>query len=334
MPFTSYGYPGQVDAAAWAAMWARTGAQYSCDPGALAPSIVPTADRTIRLTAGSVQGQGVLDVLDVDTNVQLGTISSGSRWDLVVVRRSWEASSGTTSLKVVPGDATQLTAITSRRTGVGTQDSGSSGGDDQPIALVQVTATPGGAVISGLVDLRCFAGDRGVVLARDELALQYLTRPGTQVRIGSTTWTRYMTSDGSLGWEKAPPDKRRWTFPRVGSPVYDEWNTGSPADLLSGTVSDAAPGEYQLVSQLTLLTPVSGATDGNIQHLFFAGGAANGGRTYGADLDNISRPFSNITPVTHPGGDLRFVVSAWANARARIENIWSFADLYYLGPLA
>lgn len=337
MPFTSYGYPaapgaGSIDAVQWAHIWARTGAQYSCDVDALVPSIVPTADRTIRLTAGPVQGQGVRDVLDVDTHVQLGTISSGSRWDLVVVRRSWGSSSGSTTLAVVPGTADQLTAIAARRTGVGTADAGSTGGDDQPIALAQVTATPGGAVISGLVDLRCFAGDRGVLLARDGLVLQYLTRPGTEVMIGSTRWTRPLDSSS---WIKSAPDKRRWSFPRASSAGTDEWGPESGrVGLLSGVVTAAPAGEYVLVSQLELITLTSGSCDGTVWHSFTAGGAPGGERPYGADLDNVTRHLTHITPRTHPGGDLAFVVSAAATARARIENATSLADLYYLGPLA
>jgi hypothetical protein len=201
MAITSTGYPGQVNAAAFAAMGADFGVRYTTDASALAPTVVSVADRTIKLAAGAFQGRSVRDTLTADTNVQVGAITTGTRWDLVVARRSWTTGGGTTTLAVVPGDATQTTALANRRQSPGTQDGGSSGGDDQPLALVQVTA--GSSVPTGLVDLRCHHGDDGL-LARDALALQYLTRLGTCVRVGATTWTRSLDpSSGTAVWSPA-----------------------------------------------------------------------------------------------------------------------------------
>lgn len=137
-------------------------------------------DRTVSIAAGFGWGSGVIDQTVANDTIQLDTISSGSRWDLIVARRDWTPTAGETvfmkinggSVKAIPGGRLETPG----------------GIDDQPLALVQVTA--GQTQPTAIVDLRCWAVNGGMV-AKDDLVKSYLNDLGTELYINGVQW-RYI----------------------------------------------------------------------------------------------------------------------------------------------
>ena len=184
--FTSYGYDtttgNPYTEVAWADAHPRIGSgSYGVRSGGdWKVTAVAGADRTVSIAAGFGWGAGVIDkTIDNDT-IQLDTITSGSRWDLIVARRDWTPTAGETkfmkinggSVKAIPGGRSMIPG----------------GIDDQPLALVQVTA--GQTQPTAIVDLRCWATNGGMV-AKDDLVKSYLNDLGTEVYINGTGW-RYV----------------------------------------------------------------------------------------------------------------------------------------------
>ena len=141
-------------------------------------SIVASATRTVSISAGSGWGAGVTDTTDQNETLQFAPSASGSRWDTVAVRRDWTPTAGVSQFVVIPGGSPRAISG-SRLYGPGTID-------DQPIALVQIKENQ--TQPEAVVDLRCWAANGGVE-ARDVAALEYLSRIGARVKIGSTTWS-------------------------------------------------------------------------------------------------------------------------------------------------
>jgi hypothetical protein len=141
---------------------------------------VTGADRTVSIAPGFGWGHGVTDETEANDTIQLDTISSGSRWDLIVARRDWTPTAGETKFMKINGGATK--AIPGGRL------TGNGAIDDQPLALVQVTA--GQTQPTAIVDLRCWARNGGMV-AKDDLVKGYLTDLGTEIYINGIEW-RYV----------------------------------------------------------------------------------------------------------------------------------------------
>jgi hypothetical protein len=141
---------------------------------------VTGADRTVSIAAGFGWGAGVTDLTVANETIQLDTVTSGSRWDLIVARRDWTPTAGETKFMKINGGATK--AIPGGRLLT------PGGIDDQPLALVQVTA--GQTQPTAIVDLRCWASNGGMV-AKDDLAKVYLNKLGTCLYINGTEW-RYI----------------------------------------------------------------------------------------------------------------------------------------------
>lgn len=163
-------------------------------------TIKPGVDRTLKIAAGLGYGHGVIDTNDaVETGatVQLPTLSGTGtvRWDLVVARRDWSGTGGTTTFEYVTGTSVQTAVFSSRSQTPGVED-------DQPLALVRVVGNGGGGAIdsSNVIDLRVWASNGGMV-GNSDLVVHYLTEPGTTVRVGSRVWTRTVsTLTGSAVW--------------------------------------------------------------------------------------------------------------------------------------
>lgn len=194
MADTSYGYPGTIDAAALA-KWAPEvgGAQYSVAGVNDWKVIIGTGDRGIKVKAGTGLGDGILDIFNTDTNLNLAAVSSGDRWDLIVCRRTWSSTPGssTSVFAIIQGSATK--GLPSRNNNKGVQA-------DQPIALVR--ARSGSTAIQEIVDLRVWAHNGGAY-AIDELVKTYLDEPGTHLTIGDTAWVRTVTphaTSNSAAW--------------------------------------------------------------------------------------------------------------------------------------
>nr|WP_274635526.1 hypothetical protein [Microbacterium bovistercoris] len=190
MAITSKGYSGTVNYADWAQLASMLGAQYSVlGVGALAAS-AGTGDREVKVSAGSAAGQGILDTSDAVASLTGAAVASGSRWDLVALRRDWTANdnAGESTLVLIQGSAAK--AIPTREMGPGVKD-------DQPLWLVRFTA--GQTAPQEFVDLRCWHGDGGLA-AKNLMARDYLTRIGTRVWIQGITWVLGFNSSGLAAW--------------------------------------------------------------------------------------------------------------------------------------
>jgi hypothetical protein len=184
--FTSYGYDtttgNPYTEIAWADAHPLIGSgMYGVRSGSdWKVTAVTGADRTVSIAPGFGWGYGVIDLTTTNDTIQLDTITSGSRWDLIAARRDWTPTSGESKFVKINGGSTK--AIPGGRLVTQGQI------DDQPLALVQVTA--GQTQPTAIIDLRCWATNGGVV-AKDDLAKNYLNRLGTEVYINGVEW-RYI----------------------------------------------------------------------------------------------------------------------------------------------
>lgn len=229
MTFTSIGYGGTVLPANWAALAPRLGEMYSLGVmNSLRPTVA-SGDRRITLASGTVSGQGILDTF-VSETVTFDAQGSGVRYDTVVVRRTWATK--VTSLVVLKGTSTKAIATT-RQSNPGVVD-------DQPIALVRITA--GSTVPFIEADLRCWVNNGGA-LALHELALSYLdTALGAHVRIGTDEWVMQSLNGTTWGWVKEVPQSVL-SLPQGKAPELLGDRTTQPVIVQAGTtvqVSDAS----------------------------------------------------------------------------------------------
>lgn len=193
MAIISVGYDGAVTESQWADMIKKVGsAEYGVvGLNDLKVTSVSAADRTVSISAGKAWGHGVFDENTTTAQVQLDSVSSGSRWDLVAVRRDWTGVGGVTTLVKVNGtSAKEIPAARTKGAGVI---------DDQPLALVQITA--GQSQPTAVVDLRCWSGNGGVI-ASNELALTYLDALASQVfiNVNGKQYNRIIGVDGNPVW--------------------------------------------------------------------------------------------------------------------------------------
>lgn len=152
---------------------------------------VTGADRTVSIAAGKGFGLGVVDkTVDNDT-IQLDPIVSGSRWDLIVVRRDPTPSAGVSKFEAISGGATPVIPG-GRLVGPGIHD--------QPLALVQVTA--GQTQPTGFIDLRTWVGDGGGLVANHDLVRSFLNKTGTRVNINGVDWVRRVGANDTPEWVK------------------------------------------------------------------------------------------------------------------------------------
>jgi hypothetical protein len=106
------------------------------------------------------------------------------------MHRDWTPPGGSTTGGKITGTTTKQIPPRSNTAGVT---------DDQPLALVQWTA--GQTQPTAIVDLRCWAGNGGMV-AKDELAYTYLTRVGAQVTINGSEWKCLLGDNDAVQWTK------------------------------------------------------------------------------------------------------------------------------------
>lgn len=192
-----YGYPGSVNAEALS-LWLPnvSSSQYSVlGEGDGKVTVNPSVDRGVFINSGWFTGDGILDFFEADTPIAFSTVASGSRWDMIVLRRIWNATPGasTSSFVVIPGSANKTLPARNNNKGVMS---------DQPIALCRVQA--GQTTVQEIVDLRVWSHNGGSY-ANDDLVKNYLSEPGTTITIGPVVWLSKVTStatDDSLAWEK------------------------------------------------------------------------------------------------------------------------------------
>lgn len=190
MAITSIGYDGSVNEAQWAKLVPLAGSAHYGVAGANDWKVTAhaTLDRGISIAAGSGWGHGVLDTSSTTVSLQGATVSSGSRWDLVVARRNWSGTGGATTFVLIGGSSSKT--LPTRNEGPGTLD-------DQPVALVQFSQ--GSTAATAIVDLRCWSRNGGMT-ARDDLALTYLKEAGAQVVVNGKTWICSVATNGQPAW--------------------------------------------------------------------------------------------------------------------------------------
>lgn len=246
MAITSVGYAGTVGEVQWSNMVPRVGSTfYSVDDYASFKVSISAGTRAVSVAAGGASAVGVWDVSNAPVTLNLDTVSSGNRWDMVVIRRTWATK--VTSLVVIQGSSTM--ALPSRNTTVGTVH-------DQPIALARVAA--GSTVVQEVIDLRCIGGDGGLTAFHD-LARSYLDRVGTSVRINGTVWDRQIGSMGSPEWISSPDTTVQ--HQTMGAPVTGISIPGGTASggvlIKTGQVTDFGTPAFgnQYMSTVTFTNP-------------------------------------------------------------------------------
>jgi hypothetical protein len=199
MAIISVGYDGAVTESQWSDMIKKIG---SAEYGVVGindwkVTSVPAADRTIQISAGKGWGHGVFDENTAAVQIQLDSVASGSRYDLIVMRRNWTGAGGSSTFVKVNG--TSVKEIASGRT------KGPGVIDDQPIAIVRVDA--GSTVVGSITDLRVWAGNGGLI-ANSDYALGYLDSLASSVFVNTNgkKYTRIIGADGNPLWTAGSPD--------------------------------------------------------------------------------------------------------------------------------
>lgn len=189
------GYPGSVNAAQASTWLPNVGsAQYSVE-GLFDAQVITNniGDRGVTVRPGTICGDGIMDVFETNNNLNFAAVATGSpdRWDMVVLRRTWNATPGasTSIYTIIQGGPNRSLPARNNTKGVIT---------DQPIALCRIKA--GSATVQEVVDLRVWAHNGGAN-AQDELVLNYLQEPGTEVHINGITWVRIQLT-GQMTWIK------------------------------------------------------------------------------------------------------------------------------------
>lgn len=225
MAIISSGYEGTVNEAQWSDLLAYAGGrQYAVADAASWAVSVGAADREVRIAVGRGFGYGVRDLSDTVVPLIIPAATSGSRYDLIVAHRDWQANT-TTFTRIAGTSARELPA---RAQTPGTVD-------DQPVALVRVTA--GQSQVTEIVDLRVWGGDGGAY-ARDELVLQYVNRLGTNILINGVEWTRVLNSLGAPVWRRSILRQAGFVEGATGGGVV---GPGATSFLVNFTIPVAIP---------------------------------------------------------------------------------------------
>lgn len=191
MAITSVGYDGTVDEKQFEKiMGYSTYSKYGVHAsGAFAASNVAGQVLQVQIAAGTAWTSGVVDTMDTPDTVQLEP-TSGTRWDLIVLRRNYQPPGGTTTLAVVKGGASMVLPVRENNPGVL---------DDQPLWLVKVES--GKSVPSQYVDLRVWARSGGCT-AKHDLVRSYLSSLGTMIEINGVLWLSRVGANGQGEWVK------------------------------------------------------------------------------------------------------------------------------------
>lgn len=190
MGFITAGYDGTVDEVQFAEILHR----YSVLGPDDFKATTQAGDRIVAISDGISLGPGTRDVATSIPAIQFAA-ATGTRWDLVVLRRDWQPPGGASSIAIVQGGASKAypaigTASTNwnRRPGIM---------DDQPLYLQEVNGT----LLGSRVDLRCWAGHGGLY-AKDDLVRTYLDRVGAEVNVNGVQWLNRLGTNDQPGWVK------------------------------------------------------------------------------------------------------------------------------------
>lgn len=207
MTIRSVGYDGPIGEQDWARWLAPyTGSGYTVfGPGDFA--CAPAASLSTHIAPGGAHGDGVTDVSDAQVTIQHEPVTSGTRYDAIVLTRDWQGGPSTTpfgavtygksSIDVVRGGTAMALPTLERSPGVGKAQ--------HPIALMGVTA--GVSTPTLAVDFRATLSKAAWV--RSLLAMT--GPPGTRYAL-APDGRRYVMAIDSSGtvrpvpeWEPPPP---------------------------------------------------------------------------------------------------------------------------------
>ena len=188
MAITTGGYDGTINEVQFATMFPR----YSLLGPEDLKATTQAGDRIVSIGNGTALGPGTIDVCTNLPTIQFNA-ATGTRWDLVVLRRDWQPPGGLSEIKIIEGGTSQAypavgTAANqwNRRPGIM---------DDQPLYLQQVNGT----LLGTRIDLRAWSSHGGVTAAH-EMAKTYLETLGAEVLIGQTRWQYVIGANSVPGW--------------------------------------------------------------------------------------------------------------------------------------
>jgi len=218
--FLSNGYNSTYSKGSWADAHPHIGlARY----GVRSPQhwkVTAGADRTVSILAGQGYGHGITDYTYDAETIQLDPVTSGARWDLIVCRRNWIPAAGESSFQKVNGGPNPTVPF--RSVGAGNID-------DQPLALVKVTASEPLEII----DLRTWSGDGGGLIANHDLVKSFLNSTGTRLNVNGVDWIRRVGANGSPEWVNLGLDGEAPLWD-VGTPIVGV-NPAGPFFTQAGT---------------------------------------------------------------------------------------------------
>jgi len=325
--FTSHGYDttstNPYTETAWADAFPSIGLASYGVRSPLDWKVTPVAgqDRTVSIGAGWGFGHGVTDSTYQNDTIQLDTIGSGSRWDMIAVRRDWTPTAGVTKFVKVNGGATAVIP--------GGRQANPGGIDDQPLALVQVTA--GQTQPTAIIDLRTWSGDGGGLIGAHDLVRTFLNRTGTRISIGDIDWLRRVGANDTPEWIKVggvshaeftagPTTAGSNTVWGLGNFAADTTKTTDTSIVTPNgldTLRVAADGLYSVTVLVSFTVPISGVSwlsvDGNYT-VTMGGGLQN----FIATLPNVMLSAGQIINPTlaHGSGSTRTYTS-----RVRISKL-------------
>ena len=188
MAITTGGYDGTINEVQFATMFPR----YSLLGPEDLKATTQAGDRIVSIGNGTALGPGTIDVCTNLPTIQFNA-ATGTRWDLVVLRRDWQPPGGLSEIKIIEGGTAQAypavgTAANqwNRRPGIM---------DDQPLYLQQVNGT----LLGTRIDLRCWSSHSGLTALHD-MARTYLETVGAEVLIGKTKWNYELGTNSVPGW--------------------------------------------------------------------------------------------------------------------------------------
>ncbi len=177
---------------------------------------------------------------DAFESVQLPSVGSGSRWDLITLRRTW-TDPGSVDVTYVQGTPAQGIPAAAK---VGVDFLGTE--HDQPLALCRVTA--GQTAVQEIIDLRFKAGK--VYAGASLLGLP--DEAGAEAVVGGVRY-RCQSAGGNLVWLPADDDTRAWHARRPATDNVQGATLGTAASILVPTV---ARGTYLVNATLVYQTNI------------------------------------------------------------------------------
>jgi len=194
MAIITGGYDGTVDEVQFAALLHR----YSVVGPDDLKATTQAGDRIVSIGNGTALGPGTVDVASNLPTIQFNA-ATGTRWDLVVLRRDWQPPGGVSSIVIIEGGTTQAYPTIGTATNQWNRRPGIM--DDQPLYLQQVNGT----LLGNRIDLRVWGSLHTGYVANDPMVKTYLDRVGTEVRVAGERWTYDLGANNVPQWNSDAP---------------------------------------------------------------------------------------------------------------------------------